>query len=330
MPGLDVLRVVDPLVRNKVLGYFGEANNIATQVLPVLNVPKRADTIAAFGKELKRQHNTIVTLKQTKPFRDFTLGERAVATRDRYSAYWLSDQELEEWEVPVKGSPAVFCAKLALNDIWRDIELEVANFVMNAGNWAAGSQQAAAAAWANIAFDIPAQVDTQCGVVEANIGVDRSELTLIVGAPCWPWIRRNTAVRLACNYVLGSTVAAAAPIGVITEDIIARALGIKKLIVGRSYIATDIAAVTFYNPWDDDVALMYIPDNMAEVEPLAMPFGCLARREGHPKSYFPYRDTRFIGNPFIYEEEDCIYRNLFETTVGLGTSEAGFAWFNAV
>ena len=169
MPSPADARIVDPLTQNMVLGYMGPDDLILTQVLPVLTVPKRADTIAAFGKEIKRQHDTIVTGLQSKPVRDFTLGHRDVTTRDRYSAYWLTDMVLEEWDNPI--SPEVFAARLAYDDIWRDLEVEAAALVMNAGNWAAANQQAAAAAWANVAFDIPAQIDTQCTVVENAIGV---------------------------------------------------------------------------------------------------------------------------------------------------------------
>ena len=328
MPGLPDARVEDPIVRNQILGYFGEKYNIATRVLPIMNVPKRANFIPAFGKELRRQVDTIVAPKQVKPVRDFTLGRRAVETRDRYSAWWLSDQEIEEWSANI--SPERFCQQEARKDIWRDIELEVANFVMNAGNWAAAAQQAAAAAWANIAFDIPGQIDTQATVVENAIGIPRAALTLVVGNPVWPWIRRNTAVRLGASIALGRRENVQAPIGFVTEEIVAKTFDVKAVIGGRAKIAADVAGAAFGNAWDDDVALMYIPENVAETEPEAMPFGTLARREGHPKAFAPYRDMRYIGNPYIYEAEDCIYRNLFETDTGLGTSEAGFAWFNAV
>jgi hypothetical protein len=328
MPSPDVARIVDPLVQNMILGYMGPDDLVATRLLPVLTVPKRADTIAAFGKELKRQHDTIVTGLQSKPVRDFTLGHRDVTTRDRYSAYWLTDMVLEEWDSPI--DPAVLAARLAYDDIWRDIEVEAAALIMAAGNWAAAHQQAAGAAWANVAFDIPAQIDTQCTVVENAIGVSRKELTLFLGNPVWPWVRRNTAVRQAASIAIGRREVVASPIGYVTEEVVALCLDVKQVIVGRAQIATDIAAVTFANIWDDDAALLYIPENMATTQPLAMPFGALIRRAGHPKPFAPYRDYTKIGNPYMYEVEDCIRANMFETVVGGGTSEAGYVWFNAV
>ena len=122
----------------------------------------------------------------------------------------------------------------------------------------------------------------------------------------------------------------ASPIGFVTEEVVALCLDVKQVIVGRAQIATDIAAVTFNNVWDDDAALMYIPDNMASTQPLAMPFGATIRRAGHPTPFAPYRDYTKIGNPYMYEVEDCIQANMFETAVGGGTSEAGFVWFNAI
>lgn len=327
MPALGDVRIADPVVQNQVMGYFGPPKYIWSQVMPVVNISKRAAHVAAFGKELKRLHDTVVVPKQSKPYNDFNVGHRDVATSDRYAAYWLSAQEIEEWNIPMV-TPEQFAAQRAYDEISRHLEAETAALVMNTLSWAAANQQAAGALWANIAYDIPAQIDTQASLVESIIGIDRSEMTLVVGGPVMPWIRRNTAVRAAANYVLGSTVAASAPIGVMTDQVIAEALGLKRLIVGREMIATDIAATTFYYPWDDDVALMYIPDSPSDMS--APVFGYNYRRDGHPKPYPPRQDYNRVGDPYIYEVEDCIAPNLLTTTTLVTTSEAGFVWFNAV
>ena len=79
--------------------------------------------------------------------------------------------------------------------------------------------------------------------------------------------------------------------------------------------------------WDDDAALMFIPSGTDIMVPA---FGYLIRREGHPATMPPWQDKTKIGDPMVYEVEDCIRPNLIETTVGGGTSDSGYYWDNAV
>jgi len=329
MPGLAEARVVNGLVQDLMLKYDGPKDYIATRVMPVKTVPLRANSIAMMGKEMKRRHDTRIVPKQTKKFIDFNLSSRVVTTEDRAAHYWLSDQEIEEWQLRME-SPDVIASEGAMDEIYRDLEAEVAAFVFNVANWSAGNQSAEAAAWANIAFDLPARIDTIAAIVETDIGIDRAYLSLVAGGAVWPWIRRNTLVRQACAIALGIRDLQSAPLGYITPAVVAEALGIKEIIVGREFIATDLTPPTYIRCWDDDAALMCLPENVNK--PVTLPFGYLCRREGHPKPYEPWRDTTREGNPMCYDAEDCISPNLFEyDPVGdPGVSECGFYVDNAV
>lgn len=326
MAGLGEVRIVNPVVQDLVLGYFGPKDYIATKVMPVKKVPKLAATIPVLGKETRRHHDTRIVPKQAKKFIDYALGSRDITVDLRAGHAWVTDQEVKEWTAQMLD-PEQMAAERALDDIFRDIEVITSQMVFNLASWT--NNEAAGAVWANVAYDIPAEVDAHAVTVENAIGIDRSYMTLVTGANVWPWIRRNTAVRQAASIALGRRETVQAPIGLITPEIVAQCLGIKQLLVGREMIASDTTPVVFARCWDDDVALMYIPEDPNKPE--TMPFGYNCRRDGYPEPLEQWLDMTKEGNPLCTDVDDAISPNLFADNPGvINTSEAGYYWDNAI
>lgn len=129
------------------------------------------------------------------------------------------------------------------------------------------------------------QADIACESIRQNIGVSRSEVSLLIGAGCWKSLRKNTALTDFYKQVIRTG-------GFIhlDEAAVATALGIKEIIVGNAVGVTtgEGGADTKADIWDDDQALFYVKkDNPRPLAPhgVGACFTMAGRQPGRVERY---------------------------------------------
>ena len=127
------------------------------------------------------------------------------------------------------------------------------------------------------------EADIAAESIRQNTGHPRSEISLLVGAGCWRYLRAATALTdFYKNVVAGKTH--------LDEATVASALGIKEVIVGNAVgnSAAEGIAVSNADLWDEDFALFYVKvDNPRPLAPhgIGATFTMSGRQPGRVERY---------------------------------------------
>lgn len=137
--------------------------------------------------------------------------------------------------------------------------------------------------WNESTADPLVQADTAAESIRSATGHPRSEITLLVGAGCWRYLRSASALTdFYKNVVAGKTH--------LDEATVASALGIKEIIVGNAVGNSAAEGITASNAdlWDEDKALFYVKvDNPRPLAPhgVGATFSMSGRQPGRVERY---------------------------------------------
>ena len=199
-------------------------------------------------------------------------------------------------EAPVDDIDAVFAGsdaldlrqaatQIAFNDAMIQRERDCASLLFNSSSTFSSFTAAVATAdrWNQSTASPLTQADIAAESIRAQTGHPRSEITLLVGAGCWRYLRAATALTdFYKNVVAGKTH--------LDEATVASALGIKEVIVGNAVGNSAAEGLTASNAdlWDEDQALFYVKvDNPRALAPhgIGATFTMSGRQPGRVERY---------------------------------------------
>ena len=186
------------------------------------------------------------------------------------------------------GSDALDLRQAATEIAWNDAmiqrERDLASLLFSTTTFSGYTASLGATAQWNASTATPlVQADTAAESIRQNTGHPRSEISLLVGAGCWRYLRSATALTdFYKNVQAGKTH--------LDEATVASALGIKEVIVGNAVGNSAVEGLTVSNAdiWDEDFALFYVKkDNPRPLAPhgIGATFTMSGRQPGRVERY---------------------------------------------
>ena len=238
------LRVVDAVLTGLAVGYQNETY-IADVLFPLARVSKEGGKIPKFDKEHFKLFSTERAIRARsnvmqpgdRSFVDVNLEEHDISVPMDY-------REGEEADFDLEASNALQAEEI----IRIRREFIAASLAFNAANYAASNKVTLAGGdqWTTPATSTPID-DIETAKEAVRMATGRRANTVAFGAVSWAVFKRHPQVLEAIKYT---------QVGIVTEELAARLLGVKKVLVGDAIYQTDAGVMT--DVWGDKVWVGYV------------------------------------------------------------------------
>lgn len=273
----QAVRVINPILTTHIQGYR-QAEFIGETLFPRVPVEVSGGQILEFGKEAFMLYSTKrAPGSGTKRINFGYLGKPFALLNDALEA-----PVPREYLRDAKVAPGIDLGQRAVNLVMRTIllslEVEQATLALTAGNYDANHKVALAGAdkWSDPACDVISQVSGYKESVRASVGIDPN--VLVISAVAFKAAKTNPKVKEQFKYTSADS---------ITADMLARALDIEKVVVGKAVSST--AAGVISDIWGNNAVLAYVPSAPSGMEEPS--YGYTYNMVGHPLVEEPYYDN---------------------------------------
>jgi len=220
---------------------------------------------------------------------DFRRVTTDVSKTDLYDlAEYGIEAPVDDIDAVFAGSDALDLRQAATEIAWNDAmiqrERDIAKLLFSATTFSGYTAAVSSTyQWNASTADPLIQADTAAESIRKATGHPRSEISLLVGAGSWRYLRSISALTdFYKNVVAGKTH--------LDEATVASALGIKEVIVGNAVGNTSEEGITAVNAdiWDEDMCLFYVKkDNPRPLAPhgVGATFSMSGRQPGRVERY---------------------------------------------
>lgn len=244
---------------------YRNTNYIADQILPVISVNKKSDTIAKYTKaDWFRDEARQRAPGAYPPEGDYGLDSAASYECINYSyAKVVADEVRENADAPIR--PEIEAVEFATDKIMLSMERRVAAALFNATTFASYTATAAAltggggVAWSTYGTSTPlTDIDAMADLIRAQIA--RRPNTLVMGQTVWKTLRWHPDLLDSIKYT---------QTGVMTTDVLGRLVDIPRIFVGGSIYSATAEGASFSSSdiWGNYVLLCYVPDRPSLMSP---------------------------------------------------------------
>ena len=237
-----------------------EDGYIAQAAAPLLTVDKQSDKYAVWSKAdfMRRQMRKIADADPA-PVMSFAVDTSNTYFANTYGGKkFLSDRQRANYDTPLKADQATVNFVTQQGLIERDFQFATAAW--GTGIW--GTDLTPSNEWDATNGDPIGDIRTGCRTIKKNTG--RYPNVLVIGADVWDTIQDHADFTDRIKYTTEA---------IVTEDLVARVFGLKKVIVADSVYNSAGAGATatmseIFDP--DDALLMYVADAPSHDEPSAL------------------------------------------------------------
>lgn len=301
--------VVDPILSTHARGYRN-AESIAHILFPRVTIPVRSMKTLKFGKEAFRTMDTRRAPGANKKRVQYGYAADPVSlVQDALEAVVPFEHQEEATAVPGIDL-AEGAVNMVLDVIDLGLEIECANMARTAASYAAANKVALTGAdrWTNPA-STPRE-DIKAGKEAIRRVTGRYPNTLILGPNGGNALMEHASIKDQFKYTSADS---------ITLEMLARALQLKRVVVGMKVYLPETAAdsVPATDVWGDDAILAYVPDAGNYQVPA---YGYTYELLGYPQVKGPRADDNV--NSWIYEV-------IAERRPYIVGADAGFLFQNA-
>ncbi len=304
MGRLEELRVVDPVLTELARGYTN-AEYVAESLFPFVPVKKEAGKIPQFGKEAFKIYNTERAIRaksnrispEGRSTIDYVLDEHDLEYPIDYRESEEDIFSLEEHATMVVTEGIL----LRREKIAADLAQELNNYPSGNKITLSGTSQ-----WTDYTNSDPiSNIKDGKEAIRSKIG--RYPNVLLLGAQAYKALKDHPQLLERIKYSMK---------GILTAELMQEIFDIEKVVVGKAIYATD--AGVFYDVWQDNAILAYVPQKETEKRTVYEPaFGYTLRKEGKPEidKYDEGGKLHVIRNTDIF-------------TVKIVGAEAGYLIYN--
>lgn len=288
----SAVRVVDPVLSQVALGYRDPAL-VGSTLFPIVSgVPSGAKVIRFDKKDFMKYNLRRAPGAKTADVQFGYASDPIALVQDAINGKvpreWLRDASL----VPNidHGSRAV---RSAMRIVMRLLEIDQAELAQNAANYDTNHKVTLATAWTDAAANIKATIDAGKAAIRSSVGVEPNVLEIPYTA--FQGVTKNTLIKDQFKYTSSES---------LTEEMLARYLGIDKVVVGKGVYAPDETS-DFTDIWTKAV-LVYAPTSSETIEEPS--FGYTYVGEGQPlveAAWFD-NDTKSWKYPVEFERRPYI------------------------
>lgn len=302
-------QVVDVILSTHARGYRN-AENISHILFPRVTVPNRQMRTLKFGKESFRMLNTRRAPGADKKRIQYGFASDPVSlVQDALEATVPIEHQEEAGSVPGVDL-AAGAIEMVLDVVDLGLEYECAQMVRNPANYAASNKVTltTTARWTQSASTPKSDIKEAKEAIRRMTG--RYPNTLVLGPNAANALTEHQSIKDQFKYTSADS---------ITLEMLARALQLKRVVVGEKvYLpetAADSAAAT--DVWGDDAILAYVPDGSNYRVPA---FAYTYELSGYPQ----------VNKPYFEERNDSwIYPVKTERRPIIVGADAGFLFTNA-
>jgi len=248
----------NPILTKFAMGYQ-PVQGIAHLVAPRVESLTESGTIYSFGKEGFMIYDSERALRAATKKIDFHLSKDTYRCAEHALESSLDYKELEIAErynakkVLSLEKRAVMLTQRALQT---ELEKAVADIIFNATYYASGNKVTLTGGDKFSDYDNSDPVDVvKTGLIAARADMGIEPNTGVIGYTAWKRLREHPKILDRIKYSMTA---------VLTPELVAQVLGLKKLIVGEGVYSTD--AGVFTDLWGDYFALIYVPESSEMVE----------------------------------------------------------------
>ncbi len=302
-------QVVDVILSTHARGYRN-AENISHLLFPRVTVPNRSMRQLKFGKESFRMLNTRRAPGADKKRVQYGFASDPVGlVQDALEGVVPIEHQEEAMSVPGIDL-AAGAINMVLDVVDLNLEYDCAQMARNAANYAASNKVTltTTARWTQSASTPRTDIKAAKEVIRRMTG--RYPNTLVLGPNGANALLEHQSIKDQFKYTSADS---------ITLEMLARALQLKRVVVGEKvYLpetAADTAAAT--DVWGDDAILAYVPDGANYQVPS---YGYTYELAGYPQ----------VNKPYFEERNDSwIYPAKVERKPYIVGADAGFLFTNA-
>ncbi|ARE40905.1 hypothetical protein RGUI_2764 [Rhodovulum sp. P5] len=302
--------VIDPILSTHARGYRN-SEFVAGVLFPRASIPNRSMRVIKFGKESFRMMNTRRAPGADKKRVQYGYASDPVSLlQDALEAVVPVEHQEEAEKVPGidLGANAV---NMALDVVDLGLEYECATLARNAANYDANHKVALVGAdrWTGGTSTPVADIDAGREAIRQAIG--RYPNTLMLGPSAFNALKGHSTMKEQFKYTSSRS---------ITAEMLAAALDLKKVEVGKAVYLPETAADTdpATDIWGDDAILAYVPETGDNFQVPA--YGYTYELMGYPQVEQPY---------FERSNDSWIYPTKTERRPYLVGAEGGFLIQNA-
>jgi hypothetical protein len=271
------VRVINPILTTYVQGYRNGAL-CGDALFPRVPVEISGGQILEFGKEaFKLYSSNRAPGGNTKRLTFGYLG-KAFALKSKSLEAVVPREHLRDANVVPGIDLAQRANRLVMNAMLLELEYDQATLATTAANYDANHKitLAGVTKWSDPASDPIAQVEVAAEAIRASTGIRPN--TLVLSAQAASAARTNAKIRAQFQYTTADS---------ITNDMLARAFNIKKLVIGDAVTSDDAGVIT--DVWGNTAVLAYVPEAASGLEEPS--YGYTYTMNGHPLVEEPYYDN---------------------------------------
>jgi hypothetical protein len=277
MMNASAVRVINPILTTYVQGYRNGAL-VGDALFPRVPVEISGGQILEFGKEaFKLYSSNRAPGGSTKRISFGYLG-KPFALKGKSLEAVVPREHLRDASVVPGIDLAQRANRLVMNALLLELEYDQATLATTAANYDANHKitLAGVTKWSDPASDPIAQVETAAEAIRTSTGIRPN--TLVLSAQATSAARTNAKIRAQFQYTSADS---------ITNEMLARAFNIKKLVIGDAVTSDDAGAVS--DVWGNTAVLAYVPESASGLEEPS--FGYTYTMNGHPLVEEPYYDN---------------------------------------
>ena len=315
MPTGSRIRVADPVLTTVAIGYHN-AEYVGHELFPEVPVTARAGKIIEFDKrEFKLYRTKRAPGSNIKRIEVGYDGKPYAMTQDALEGLVPIEDDEE-----AKAVPGIDLGMEAVEGVMETIalgkEYEAASIARNPANYDADHKiDLAAAKWSDDANDPIKDLKAGKEAIRASIGVDPNRV--VFSPKAWSALTENAKVKDRYKHTTSQT---------ITTDMIAAAIEVEKVVVGKAvFIEEGAADDTLGDVWGRDVVMAYVGASKSDK----------GKAKGRSKRRPSFGYTYCLKNhPLVekpYYENNCrswIYQVINENTPVLTGVTAGYLFQN--
>lgn len=302
--------VVDPILSTHARGYRN-SEFVAASLFPRVSIPNRSMRVIRFGKEAFRMMNTRRAPGANKKRVQYGYASDPVSlVQDALEGVVPIEHQEEAQSIPGidLGAGAV---NMVLDVVDLGLEYECAQIARTSGSYDANHKLALTGTdrWSSGTSTPVTDIDAGKEAIRGSIG--RYPNTLMLGPSAFNGLKRHPTIKEQFKYTSSQS---------ITTEMLAAALDLKNVVVGKGVYLPETAADTAMasDIWGDDAILAYVPETGDNYQ--VPSFGYTYELMGYPLVEQPY---------FERSNDSWIYPTKFERRPYLTGAEGGFLFQNA-
>jgi hypothetical protein len=274
---LAATRVINPILTTYVQGYRNSAL-VGDALFPRVPVEISGGQILEFGKEAFKLYGTNRAPGANAKRISFGYLGKSYTLKSKSLEAVVPREHLRDAAVVPGIDLAQRANRLVMNSLLLELEYDQATLATTAGNYDASHKitLAGVTKWSDAAADPIAQMETASEAIRTTVGIRPN--TLLLSAQAASAARTNVKIRAQFQYTSADS---------ISNEMLARAFNIKKLVIGDAVVSDDAGVVS--DVWGNTAVLAYVPESASGLEEPS--YGYTYTMNGHPLVEEPYYDN---------------------------------------